>query len=90
MDKNERIASEAFLRRLRLICPAVSLGGVESLICSPAQTSHAKIGQEERRRIGIPDNLLRLSVGIENVDDLIADISQALQGGQRRPGAWVR
>jgi len=74
----EAIAPDDFVRRLKLIYPAVSLGGVESLICSPAQTSHAGIGQQERRRIGIRDNLLRLSVGIEHADDLIADIGQAL------------
>jgi cystathionine beta-lyase len=61
----------AFLKRLKLITPAVSLGGVETLICCPAQTSHSKISAEERRRIGISDSLLRLSVGIENVEDLI-------------------
>ncbi len=68
----------AFLRSLKIITPAVSLGGVETLICSPAQTSHSKISAEERRRIGISDSLLRLSAGIENVDDLIEDIGNAL------------
>ena len=68
----------SFLRRLKLIRPAVSLGGVETIICAPAETSHAKISREERHRIGITDALLRLSVGIENIDDLLADISQAL------------
>ena len=67
-----------FMKRLGLITPAVSLGGVETLICSPAQTSHSKISAEERRRIGISDALLRLSVGIENADDLIEDIEKAL------------
>jgi len=74
----KRISHSTFLRRLKLIHPAVSLGGVETLICSPAETSHVKIAPEERRRIGISDSLLRLSVGIEHADDLIADISQAL------------
>jgi cystathionine beta-lyase/cystathionine gamma-synthase len=68
------------LRRLKLIRPAVGLGGVESIICAPAETSHAKISREERHRIGITDALLRLSVGIENSDDLLADLSQALNG----------
>jgi cystathionine beta-lyase len=63
---------------LRLITPALSLGGVETLICSPAETSHAKISAEERKRIGISDALLRLSVGIENAEDLMADLDQAL------------
>ena len=79
-ELDERIVSTAsFLRRLRIIRPAVSLGGVETLICAPAATSHAKISPEERRRIGISDSLLRLSVGIEDVDDLIADLDQAME-----------
>jgi cystathionine beta-lyase len=61
-----------------LIQPAVSLGGVETTICSPAQTSHVKISAAERARIGITDRLLRLSVGIEAPEDLIADLQQAL------------
>jgi cystathionine beta-lyase len=68
----------AFLKRLKLVTPAVSLGGVETLICCPAQTSHSKISAEERRRIGISDSLLRLSVGIENVEDLVEDLQNAL------------
>jgi cystathionine beta-lyase/cystathionine gamma-synthase len=68
-----------FLRRLQLIRPAISLGGVETIICSPSETSHAKISAEERHRIGITDALLRLSVGIEHVDDLISDLTQALE-----------
>jgi cystathionine beta-lyase/cystathionine gamma-synthase len=71
-------AARAFLKRLELITPAVSLGGVETLICSPAQTSHSKITAEDRRRIGVSDSLLRLSVGIENVEDLIEDLQRAL------------
>ena len=73
-----RISTKPFLRRLRMIRPAVSLGGVESIICAPSETSHVKISSEERRRIGINDSLLRLSVGIEHADDIIEDISQAL------------
>jgi cystathionine beta-lyase/cystathionine gamma-synthase len=78
---DQAISPAAFLRRLRIIRPALSLGGVESLICAPAETSHAKISPEERRRIGIRDSLLRLSVGIEHVDDLMADLEQAFQVG---------
>ena len=75
---DKRIETASFLRRLKLIRPAVSLGGVETIICAPAETSHAKISKEERHRIGITDELLRLSVGIENSGDLLADLSQAL------------
>ena len=77
LDENHRPAGD-FLRRLSMIRPAVSLGGVETLICSPCQTSHARMSAEERRRIGVSDALLRLSVGIEHADDLIADLAQAL------------
>jgi cystathionine beta-lyase/cystathionine gamma-synthase len=77
LDGDGRNAS-AFLRRLKLITPAVSLGGVETLICSPAQTSHSKISAVERQRIGVSDSLLRLSAGIENADDLIDDLRNAL------------
>ncbi len=75
----EVVLTQAFLRRLRLITPAVSLGGVETLICCPAQTSHSKISAEERKRIGISDSLLRLSVGIENAEDLIEDLDNAMK-----------
>ena len=69
-----------FQKRLRMITPAVSLGGVETLICSPVLTSHAKISKEERAELGITDGLLRLSVGIEDPEDIIADIENALSG----------
>lgn len=69
----------AFLRKLGLIRPAVSLGGVDSTICAPAATSHVKLSPDERKRIGVMDSLLRLSVGIEHADDLIQDLSAALE-----------
>jgi cystathionine beta-lyase/cystathionine gamma-synthase len=56
----------------------VSLGGIETTICAPAKTSHAKMSGEERKRIGVTNGLLRLSVGIEHVDDLLADLEQAM------------
>jgi cystathionine beta-lyase/cystathionine gamma-synthase len=73
-----KISPPDFQKRLKIITPAVSLGGVETLICCPARTSHSKISAEERRRIGVSDSLLRLSVGIENVEDLIEDLATAL------------
>jgi cystathionine beta-lyase/cystathionine gamma-synthase len=72
-------SSEKFLRRLKVFTHAASLGGVESLVSEPRYTSHASLTAEERTRIGIPDGFLRLSVGIEDADDLIADIEQALK-----------
>jgi cystathionine beta-lyase/cystathionine gamma-synthase len=78
-ELNERrVDASQFARDLRLIKPAVSLGGVESTICAPALTSHVKMSASERERVGIRDSLLRLSVGIENVDDLIEDLRQAM------------
>lgn len=68
----------ALMRRLRVITPALSLGGVETLICSPAQTSHSKLTPEERQQAGVEDALLRVSVGIEHADDLVDDLEQAL------------
>lgn len=70
---------DKFVKSLQLIKPAMSLGGVESTITSPTQTSHSKISAEERRKVGISDYLLRVSVGIEGADDLIHDLDQALQ-----------
>ncbi len=66
-----------FMNKLKVITPAVSLGGVESLITSPVYTSHVKIGPQGRAEMGIKDNLLRLSVGIENAEDLLGDVKQA-------------
>ncbi len=68
----------AFMSRLQLIRRAISLGGVESTITSPARTSHAKMSAEERANIGVSDNLVRLSVGIEDVGDLVGDMERAL------------
>ena len=76
---NSRNETSEFLSRLQFIRSAVSLGGVETLICSPTRTSHEKMSVDERKRVGISDGLLRLSVGIEHVDDLIADIELALR-----------
>jgi len=74
----QAVPMQRFLRRLNLIRPAVSLGGVESTICAPSVTSHAKMSAAERTRIGVTDDLLRLSVGIENADDLLEDLETAL------------
>ena len=65
-----------FARRLRYFSLAESLGGVESLICHPARMTHGSIPQRERERRGITDGLLRLSVGIEDAEDLVADLSR--------------
>jgi cystathionine gamma-lyase/cystathionine beta-lyase/cystathionine gamma-lyase/homocysteine desulfhydrase len=66
------------LRKVRVCFLAESLGGVETLISHPATMTHAALGIEGRRKIGLTDGLVRISVGIEDVDDLIADLDQAL------------
>lgn len=76
--KDPNLSVDVFMKKLQLIKPAVSLGGVETTVCDPARTSHAKVSAEVRIRQGITDSLLRLSVGIENVKDLINDIDQTL------------
>jgi cystathionine gamma-lyase len=67
-----------FMSSTRLFTLAESLGGVEALMCHPATMTHASIPPEERARIGISDALIRLSVGIEDVDDLLEDLEQAI------------
>ncbi len=71
-------AARAVLERVRLITLAESLGGVESLICHPATITHASVPEEMRARLGITDGLVRISVGIEDVEDLKEDLAQAL------------
>ena len=74
--EDARRVSEA----LRLFTLAPSLGGVESLVCIPVLTSHLSVPEEERRKMGVTEQMIRLSVGIENAHDLIADLENALKG----------
>ncbi|HLK33127.1 MAG TPA: PLP-dependent transferase, partial [Terriglobales bacterium] len=67
-----------FTESLRMFALAPSLGGVDSLVTLPVVTSHAMVSAEERKRMGITEQLVRLAIGIENADDLIADLEQAL------------
>jgi cystathionine gamma-lyase len=76
-----------FARRLHYFSLAESLGGVESLICHPARMTHGSIPAEDRERRGITDALLRLSVGIEDPDDLIDDLRQALDSTKAHAAA---
>jgi cystathionine beta-lyase/cystathionine gamma-synthase len=71
-------AARRFVERTKIFALAESLGGVESLIGHPASMTHASVPLEMRRRMGLTDSLVRLSVGIEDVEDLIADLDQAL------------
>lgn len=77
-ELKEGIDSMEFQRNLELIKPSMSLAGVESTVLSPSQTSHSLLSPEERAKQGIKDGLIRFSVGIEEVEDLIADIEQAI------------
>lgn len=76
--KNAKIATDA-LERIRIISYAESLGGVETLMTFPYLQTHADVPEDIRKALGIDDCLLRLSVGIEDVNDLIADLTQALE-----------
>jgi cystathionine gamma-lyase/cystathionine beta-lyase/cystathionine gamma-lyase/homocysteine desulfhydrase len=71
-------AARTVLESVKLCTLAESLGGVESLVCHPATMTHASVAPEVRQRLGITDGLVRISVGIEDTDDIIADIDQAL------------
>ena len=74
--------SDKFLKNLKIFDLAVSLGGVESLICHPASMTHDAFGKELAARIGITQNLLRIAVGIEDVQDLIEDLDQAIKAAK--------
>jgi cystathionine beta-lyase/cystathionine gamma-synthase len=76
--EGDAASTEGFLDRLQMIIPALSLGGVETLICAPAKSSHVKMSPQERAEAGVSDTLLRLSLGIEAAEDIIADIRQAM------------
>jgi len=71
-------AAERMIGALRIPYLAPSLGGVETLITRPVTTSHAGMSREDRERLGITDDLVRVSIGVESTDDLVADFDQAL------------
>jgi cystathionine gamma-lyase len=70
-------ASRTFLESVKIFALAESLGGVESLVEHPAIMTHASVPAEQRKKLGIDDSLIRLSVGVEDVDDLLEDLKQA-------------
>lgn len=76
---SDRYDIHQFFRSVKLIALAESLGGVESLVCHPASMTHASIPYEIRQKVGIVDNLVRLSVGIEDKNDLADDLAQAFE-----------
>jgi cystathionine beta-lyase/cystathionine gamma-synthase len=74
----DRVDVTKFFDALKLCALAESLGGVETLVCQPSTMTHASVPAEDRRKMGLLDNLARISVGCEDVEDLIADLDQAL------------
>jgi len=77
-ELRDPVQANQFLNRLRVVMPALSLGGVESLACIPSRTSHRLMTPAERRCAGISDGLVRVSIGIEDIEDLLEDFEQAL------------
>ena len=77
-DLGSREAARILLESLQIFALAESLGGVESLVSQPAEMTHASISEEDRQALGITPGLVRISVGIEDVEDLWADLEQAL------------
>ncbi|MRH99271.1 aminotransferase class I/II-fold pyridoxal phosphate-dependent enzyme [Kriegella sp. EG-1] len=78
------LGANLFQKSLKLIKPSMSLAGVESTVLSPAETSHALLGAVERKNRGISDGLIRFSVGIEETEDLISDIEQAIKQSKKK------
>ena len=79
LKENSFDAVRRFVPRLRYAHAAANLGAVETIVGPPATTSHVECTAEERAAMGIPESLIRYSTGIENVDDLLADLGQALE-----------
>jgi cystathionine gamma-lyase/homocysteine desulfhydrase len=78
IDMGSAARAEALATGTRIFALAESLGGVESLISVPARMTHASVPAERRKAMGLTDGLVRLSVGVEDVDDLLADLDRAL------------
>ncbi|MCG2728992.1 MAG: PLP-dependent transferase, partial [Acetobacterium sp.] len=76
-ELDEKYNIKTFFESLELITLAESLGGVESLICHPSSMTHASIPYEIRQKVGIVENLIRISVGIEDKNDILSDLEQA-------------
>ena len=75
-------AGAKFIDALQLILRLVNIGDAKSLACHPASTTHRQLGPEELAAAGVSPDMIRLSVGIEHIDDIIADVDQALRAAQ--------
>ncbi len=82
-ELNDGYDIRVFFKSLRMIALAESLGGAESLVCHPSSMTHASIPEDIRRRVGITDGLIRLSPGIEHINDIIADLDEAIEKARR-------
>ncbi len=83
-ELKENYDINTFFESLQLVSLAESLGGVESLVCHPSSMTHASIPADIRKKVGITDGLIRLSVGIENIDDILEDVAQAIAKSERK------
>ena len=83
-ELHENYDIRVFFESLELIMLAESLGGVESLVCHPSTMTHASIPADIRKKVGITDGLIRLSTGIENIEDILADLAQAIAKSEVR------
>jgi len=82
-----RAAGEKFLDSLKLVTRLVNIGDAKSLATHPASTTHRQLAAEELARADVSEDMVRLSVGIEHIEDLLADIGQALRASQLRAAA---
>ncbi|MGB7392375.1 PLP-dependent transferase, partial [Marinomonas sp.] len=76
--KGGLVAGTQFIDALKMVLRLVNIGDAKSLACHPATTTHRQLNEEELTKAGVSTDLIRISVGIENIEDIIADISQAL------------
>jgi len=76
-------AGTKFIDALELIVRLVNIGDAKSLACHPASTTHRQLNEEELKSAGVSVDMVRLSIGIENIDDILADITQALDASQK-------
>ncbi|MBQ6250230.1 aminotransferase class V-fold PLP-dependent enzyme [Ruminococcus sp.] len=83
-ELKENYDINTFFESLQLVSLAESLGGVESLVCHPSSMTHASIPADIRKKVGITDGLIRLSVGIEQIDDILEDVAQAIAKSERK------
>lgn len=80
--KGGKEAGGRFIDALQMILRLVNIGDAKSLACHPATTTHRQLNAEELARAGVSEDLLRISVGIEHIDDIISDVAQALEASQ--------